>query len=158
MSGWSEKENLFVVCYFMCYYTGIITRAIMESGSGQTQGAYNTPVQALAASLSIVNASSCASLTTNMTALVACLKQMDPSTLVQLLRKIRYIPPTLVPTTDNYFLTDTPSNLLAQGRGVNITGILLGTNTYEGRFLIERIFPQLRNGSFVADISLFNQV
>jgi carboxylesterase type B len=159
VSGWTEKENLYVVCYFMCYYcTGIIARAIMESGCGQSPGAYNTPVQALSASLAIVNVSSCAPLNTNLTAVVACLKQMDTATLVQLLKKVRYIPPTLLPTTDNYFLTDTPNNLLAQGRWVNVTGILLGTNTYEGRFLIERIFPQLKNGSVVADVSLFNQV
>ncbi|KAL5019675.1 hypothetical protein ScPMuIL_002567 [Solemya velum] len=113
--------------------------AILQSGSPLVQWAYASPDVSLNHTLQLAESIGCP--LQDMDALMACLNSTDPLELLQFSRqKSSGLQPFCSPTTDNYFLTDSPSELIHR-RQMKNAKLLTGIVTNEMSTYLPTLYP-----------------
>lgn len=121
------------------------SNAILESGASTASWATMDSKAALSLSIATLNYVGCNG--TNIAQLVSCASQIDVATLMRRAAVYTYRVAqgnyNFIPVVDNYFLLDTPSNLLSQSKFKKCP-LIIGVNEYEANAFF-LIFPEYQN-------------
>ncbi|KAL5019674.1 hypothetical protein ScPMuIL_002566 [Solemya velum] len=115
--------------------------AILQSGSPISPWAYLSPHDSLMTTKRFGKALGCPD--DDIDSMMDCINGTEPSKIVrhQSVNLDNGFVSTSLPTTDNYFLTDSPSRLLQHGQLKN-TKILTGVNKDEYTYFLPYMFPE----------------
>ncbi|GBN46299.1 Acetylcholinesterase-1 [Araneus ventricosus] len=125
---------------------GLFTRAIIQSGSFlsifQNPNEYNLNLgQRLAENVDCASANR--TLRKNPKEVVECLRDVDASTLAEVLSSLQPGHPTsFLPQYGDEFMPKNPKEYLMSGKFKNVP-ILIGTNKHEGSYLLTTQYPEL---------------
>ncbi|KAG1653307.1 Acetylcholinesterase [Nymphon striatum] len=128
----------------------LFKRAIMQSGSPTDTWAFDSKVSAITKAKDLADLVKCNSsdATENPKRLIKCLQKVPAKLLASKnvhVKIIKTASVAFVPTLDNFFITDTPAELLRQGK-FKKTEIIVGTDRNDGGIFYD---PSLRKNNTI---------
>lgn len=137
------------------YSRNYFHRAIFESGSPDAHWGFMTKTQAKERSSILLNSVNCTQ--KDSKELLRCLRSLDADVIFNnewVTSNFLEFP--WAPTVDGDFLTDTPFNMLTQGKFAKDKEVLLGVNRDEGTFWILYVLPGLsKDGPSYQNYTMF---
>lgn len=124
----------------------LFKRAAMHSGSPIDTWAFDSKVSATAKAMELAELANCnrSDVILNPRRLQTCLQEVPASLLNDTNVKVKLLQPltfSFVPTVDNYFISETPHELISQGK-FKKTEVIIGTDKNDGGTFVPIYFPE----------------